>query len=727
MRSVQTRRPGPARLGPADRVTLVRALLAGLVLVMTVASWSRSVSVPVLVAVAAVALALDWVDGQVARRTGTESEFGARFDMEVDAFLILVLSLYVAGSVGPWVLAIGAARYVFVTVGWFLPWLREQAPARPWCKVVAAVQGVVLTVVAADLVPRAVAVAALLGALALLTESFGREAWWLWRHRRQATGRVQVPSAVVTVPAVLLVWFALVAPHELGDLGPAAFVRVPLEGLVVTALLLVLPGVAARVVAVGVGLLLALLTILKVLDMGFLAVLDRPFDPVSDWSYFGPALGVLADSSGRQVARAAAVGAALLVVGLLVLTPAAVVHLARLAGRHRRTTLRTVAGCAVAWVVLAAAGAAVPSVGALASVSAAGLAYDEVTLVRASLHDRQVFEQQIGEDAFAGTPDDRLLTGLRGKDVLVVFVESYGRVAVEGSDFAPGVDAVLDDGTRRLRAAGYSSRSAFLTSPTFGAASWLAHSTLQSGLWVDSQRRYDQLLGADRLTLTDAFGRAGWRTVFDDPAITSDWPEGKAFYHFDQSYDSRNVGYAGPAFSYATMPDQYTLDAFRRRELAGADRPPVMAEIDLISSHHPWTPLPHLVGWNEVGDGSVFDGMPERGDSPDEVFRDPDRVREAYGRSIEYSLSTLVSFLETYPDPNLVLVVLGDHQPHHYVSGDDPGHDVPVTVIAQDPQVVHRVSGWGWDDGLRPAHDAPVWPMSSFRDRFLTAFGPGRG
>jgi hypothetical protein len=338
-----------------------------------------------------------------------------------------------------------------------------------------------------------------------------------------------------------------------------------------------------------------------------------------------------------------------------------------------------------------------------------------------------VFEHEIGVDAFAGTPDDRLLTGLRGKDVLVVFVESYGRVAVEGSDFAPGVDAVLDDGTRRLRAAGYETRSAFLTSPTFGAASWLAHSTLQSGLWVDSQQRYDQLLGADRLTLTDAFGRAGWRTVFDDPAITRDWPEGQDFYHFDQGYDSRNVGYQGPAFSYATMPDQYSLDFLRRHELAGADRPPVMAEIDLISSHHPWTPLPHLVGWDEVGDGSVFDGMPEQGDSPDEVFRDPDRVREVYGQSIEYSLSTLVSFLETYPDPNLVLVVLGDHQPHHYVSGDDPGHDVPISVIAQDPQVFHRISGWGWHPGLRPPHDAPVWPMSSFRDRFLTAFGPHGG
>jgi hypothetical protein len=311
--------------------------------------------------------------------------------------------------------------------------------------------------------------------------------------------------------------------------------------------------------------------------------------------------------------------------------------------------------------------------------------------------------------------------------VIVVFIESYGRVAVEGSDFSPGVDAVLDAGTSRLRAAGFSSRSAFLTSPTFGAGSWLAHSSLQSGLWVNSQQRYDQLLDSDRLTLTEAFGRAGWRTVFDEPANTKDWPEGSAFYHFDQLYDSRNVGYRGPKFSYATMPDQYILAAFHRLELARTDRPPVMAEINLVSSHHPWTPLPHLVDWSQVGDGSVFDGMPEQGESPDVAFRDPDEVRSLYGQSVEYSLNSLISFVQTYPDPDLVLVMLGDHQPHSYVTGAEPGHDVPVSIIAHDPAVMNRISGWGWQQGLRPGPDAPVWRMNTFRDQFLTAYGPNEG
>jgi hypothetical protein len=147
-----------------------------------------------------------------------------------------------------------------------------------------------------------------------------------------------------------------------------------------------------------------------------------------------------------------------------------------------------------------------------------------------------------------------------------------------------------------------------------------------------------------------------------------------------------------------------------------------MGEIDLVSSHHPWTPLPHLVPWDSLGDGSVFDGMPDQGESEAVVYRDPDKVRALYGQSIEYTMSALTSWLEQNPDPNLVLVVLGDHQPHHYVSGRSPGRDVPVTVIARDPAVTGRIADWRWEDNLRPAHDAPVWGMDTFRDRFLTAF-----
>jgi phosphatidylglycerophosphate synthase len=130
-----------------------------------------------------VALVLDAVDGVVARRTGTASSLGARFDMEVDAFLLLVLSAYVARTVGAWVLAIGVMRYLFVAAGWALPWLRGRLPSRYWRKVVAATQGIVLVIAASGVLPAWLATVALVVALGLLVESFGRDVAWLWRRR----------------------------------------------------------------------------------------------------------------------------------------------------------------------------------------------------------------------------------------------------------------------------------------------------------------------------------------------------------------------------------------------------------------------------------------------------------------------------------------------------------------------------------------------------------------
>ena len=541
---------------------------------------------------------------------------------------------------------------------------------------------------------------------------------------RDRRGLRNVGAAATTILAFLLVWFALVAPNQISRLSLGAFVRIPIEGLIVLALVLVLPFRASRVAAVLVGLLLGLLAILKIIDMGFFEAFDRPFNPLTDRSYFGPAVGLLSDSIGRPGAIGLSVLAAVLGVAILVFTPLSVMRLTRLAVAHHTRSLCTVLALGVIWVLCAALGTQIVQGAPIASMSAAGLAYDQVRQVRTAVRDQQAFVQAASVDAFRDTPGNQLLTGLRGKDVIIAFVESYGRVAVEGSDFSPQVDAVLDSGTRRLRAAGFSSRSAFLTSPTFGGISWLAHSTLQSGLWVSNEQLYDELVSSDRLTLSGAFKRAGWRTVGDVPSNYQDWPEGTSFYHYDTIYDNRNVGYLGPSFSYATMPDQYVMSAFQRLELAKAQRPPVMAEIDLVSSHTPWAPLPHLIDWSMVGNGSVFDGMPAQGESPDAVWRSSDQVRAAYGQSIEYSLNTLISFVQTYADNNLVLIVLGDHQPATIVTGSGASHDVPITVIAHDPGVMERISGWGWQDGMRPGPQAPVWPMDAFRDRFLTAYGP---
>src|ERR1700757_1152746 len=127
-----------------------------------------------------------------------------------------------------------------------------------------------------------------------------------------------------------------------------------------------------------------------------------------------------------------------------------------------------------------------------------GLVVDEVDAVRADIHDRSVFAARIKHDPMAGTPTNQLLTSLRGKDVLLVFVEAYGQQAVEGRSFSPELDAALAEGNKRLASAGFASRSGFVNSATYGGISWLAHSSLQTGLWVDNQDRYNQLITAKR-------------------------------------------------------------------------------------------------------------------------------------------------------------------------------------------------------------------------------------
>ena len=706
---------------PADWVTLTRALLIAGVAGLVAESFARPVSVTALVTLSTVALVLDAVDGQVARRTGTATELGARIDGEADALLILLLSIFVSQDYGRWVLVIGAARYALLLAGWLLPWLAAPLPPRYWRKVVAAVQGIVLTVAASGLLDRLAGMIAVAFALLLLVESFGRDVIWLYRTGAGPRSRRALRLTITALSAVL-VWGVLLAPDRAERFTPAAFARIPVEVLVLVAVTLVLPARPRRIVAAVAGVMIGLLTLVKIFDIGFYEEIGRAFNPVLDWGDIGPAVGVVRDAIGDTGTNIALAALGLGLVLVVVVITASAIHITTVAARNRRATARGLAALTAVWALCAGLSLALVPGSPIASTSATGLAVAQVRDTQSALHDSIAFERAVhGSDPGAGIPASDLLTGLRGKDVLIVFVESYGQVAVQGSSFSPGVDAVLRQDTASLTDAGWSTRSAWLTSPTFGGISWLAHSTLQSGLWVDTVQRYDQLVRSHRFNLTNAFAKAGWRTVSDIPSDEYTWPAGTSFYHYDKLYDRRNVGYHGPTFSYASMPDQYSLAAFQRLELAPGHKP-VMAEIDLVSSHTPWAPLPTMVPWNTVGDGSIFDPMPAQSESPTTVWRDSQTVRQFYGQSIQYSLQALTSWVAELDDPNLVLVMLGDHQPATTVSGAGANHEVPISIVARDPAVVARIASWRWQDGLLPGPSAPLEPMSAFRDQFLGAF-----
>jgi hypothetical protein len=417
------------------------------------------------------------------------------------------------------------------------------------------------------------------------------------------------------------------------------------------------------------------------------------------------------------------VGAIVLGLALVVFMALAAVRLSRIAGRHRTGTTRALLALCAIWLVCGVLGAQLVSGFPVASRSAADYAYLHAKQFPAALRDQREFAAEVKVDAFRDTPGSELLTALRGKDVMLTFVESYGRVALEQPQIAPEINALLDAGTAQLRAAGYDARSGFLTSSTTGGGSWLAHATLSSGLWINNQQRYRNLVATDRLTLNRAFQRAGWQTVGIEPAVIQAWPEG-GFFGYDRIYVADDLGYRGPRFSYATMPDQFILSAYQRAERGKPGHAPQMAQITTLSSHAPWGPIPEQIDWNDVGDGTVFNPMASAPAPPEAIFsRDATRVRNDYQHAIAYALNNLISYVRTYGDDNLVLIFLGDHQPAPVVTGEGAGRDVPITIVARDPAVLDRISGWGWQRGLRPGPDAPVWRMNEFRDRFLSAFG----
>ncbi|WP_405525186.1 CDP-alcohol phosphatidyltransferase [Streptomyces canus] len=526
----------------------------------------------------------------------------------------------------------------------------------------------------------------------------------------------------LNILAALLVLGALLLPNKVPYLHIRAFARIPAEAIIGAAVMLALPRRPRLVVAVVSGAGLGAMTILNLLDMGFNDYLGRPFNPVLDWELLDDAQSYVADSMGKGVAVGAVVGAVVLVLVLVAVMTLAMVRLSGLLVLDRQTATRGTLLAATVWVTCSALGLQIFGT-PLASEHTAALATLEAKRVLYTVRDEAEFQKVAKVDAFGNTPGSQLVPDLRGKDMIFTFIESYGRSAVEDPDIAPGVDKTLDTSTAALAKAGFHAKSGWLTSATYGGSSWLGHSTTLSGLWIDNQQRYRTVMASDHLSLTKAFKKTGaWDTVGVMPGIQKGWPEQK-YYDLDKVYNAFQLGYQGPKFSWSTMPDQYALEAYQRQVHGKKRDKPLMSEIILTSSHQPWAPIPKMVDWNDLGDGSIFKGIQKAGNKPSEIIADSTRSQQEYGKSISYSVTSLTQWLERYGSDDTVLVFLGDHQPIARVSGENASRDVPISIVAKDPKVLDKIASWNWTDGLKPAHNAPVWKMSSFRDRFLTAYG----
>ena len=297
---------------------------------------------------------------------------------------------------------------------------------------------------------------------------------------------------------------------------------------------------------------------------------------------------------------------------------------------------------------------------------------------------------------------------------------SYGAVSYERHD----ISGHLTGSRKELEAAIHDTHrnvvSAYVESPTFGGSSWLAHLSLLSGIEVRDPDTNAMLMSQQRDTLVRTFGRRGFRTVALMPGMRE---LRRRVYGFDQIYGADRLAYRGPEFGWFAIPDQFSIDRLDSLEGTRQPRAPLFVFFPTISTHFPFSPTPpYQPDWRRMSADRAYDG-------PDIVrayARQPDWTNFApdYASAMAYDLATIAGYLRSRQDRDMVVIVIGDHQPPAAVSGEGAPWDVPVHVIASRAEILERLIGDGFRAGIRP--ERPALGACTLLPVLLEAFGdPG--
>jgi hypothetical protein len=530
-----------------------------------------------------------------------------------------------------------------------------------------------------------------------------------------APGRVARPPLRLALLGLVATALLLNLPTRWRDLAEAAAWALPLELLLAGFVVLVMPGRWRPAVASGLAAAVTALAVLRLADWGLWRIFGRPLTIASDltllpsllevvrgsigWAglvlavvILVPALGLVQRVVGlplRWLAGVRSRGRALVALAAVVVVPAGLQTAARVAGE--RTTL----------------------------LSSHGLAQVRTQLTRwaESREAAVLWAREAAQDPLAGWSDARLFAGLERTDVIVVFVESYGRFALTGAPGAAGLREHLATAATALAGQGIASASGWLISPTVGGQSWLAHATVASGVWTDNQASYRRYLEAGREDLAHLFARKGHATILVAPAWVHPFPEA-ARLGFSTILSAAELGYRGPAFDFVNIPDQFTLHAFERlaARRAKAEPTPVYAQIALVGSHAPFTPVPpYLADWDGLGDGSVLASLPVSGEPAELVWREPERIRAAYAQTIDRTLRLLLDYAARHVDARTLLILIGDHEPAAVVTGDPDARIVPIHLLSADPALLRGRLAQGFSPGLVPDPHLPARRMDTLR------------
>jgi hypothetical protein len=320
-------------------------------------------------------------------------------------------------------------------------------------------------------------------------------------------------------------------------------------------------------------------------------------------------------------------------------------------------------------------------------------------------------------------PQNADLASLKGRNVLLVFVESYGAITLTDPALAESLNPVRSRFEENARAAGYHVYSSLLNSPITGGGSWMAHATLTTGARIDTQPLYDVLLTTEAPTLARFFRNAGHRTVVAMPRIQQPWPEG-AFFAFDTVLNDAAFAYAGMRFSWETIPDQFVLETVHAREIAPAEKP-LFIQYVLSSSHLPFDRAPPVIeDGRTLGDGRIyntlgFDEFPP----PAQVFDN----QRGYVATIRYVLEALSNYFGKRLADDSLIIVIGDHQPPLTIAAASRNKAVPIHVLSRDPALLEPFRQAGYVTGMTPPATTTDVGMESFLSWFLTSYSSSSG
>lgn len=469
------------------------------------------------------------------------------------------------------------------------------------------------------------------------------------------------------------------------------------------------------------------LVIVRYADVTAPALYGRPVNLFWDMRHVSAVAAMLA--------RVATWWLILLIIGAAILVPFVLYKVIRWAlGRvsdamSGRTERRVLGALAVVVIALFAAGRVYSESGFYDNESVLASAFPAPVTLSLARQTRLLVTELTGRSGtvLGQSPAmDVSLANVQGADVLLIFIESYGAVSWDHPNLSEPNARARASFETDIRETGRDVVSAFVESPTFGGNSWLAHISLLSGLEIRDEDANVLLMRQKRDTLISAFARRGYRTVAVMPGLQQTWPEG-IFYGFNAIYDGERLEYKGPPFGWWTIPDQFAVARLDTAEIEPASRAPLFVFFPTTGTHTPFTPTPpYQADWPRMLTAHPYD----EADLLRSWSQQPDwmNLGPSYARALGATYRWIGGLLRRRADRDLVLILIGDHQPPALVSGEGASWDVPVHVIANRASrsaVLDTLRAHGFRNGLTPQHPK-LSRMHELVPVLLDAFSGGR-